>query len=151
MSTTIATNKKAYHDYFVIEKWDAGIELVGSEVKAIRKGRANLKDSYIRIINGEAWLMGMHISHLESANPYYRPDETRVRRLLLHRKEIPKLHNKSVISGMTIVPLSLYLNDRNLVKLQIALAQGKEGHDKREDLKKKTALREAQQEMKKYR
>lgn len=148
--TVIANNKKAFHDYEILDRYEAGIELQGSEVKAIRKSRVNLKESYVRIINLEVWVMGMHISHLSEANPWYKPDERRPRRLLMHKKEILKLFNQVQLKGMTIVPLRLYFNARNKAKLEIGLARGKELHDKRDDMKKKSALREAQQEMKNY-
>jgi len=144
----ISKNKKAFHDYEILEKLEAGIELLGSEVKSIRMGRVNLKDSYVRIIKGEVWVFGMHISFIESTNPHYKPDEKRPRKLLLHRKQIDKWHGKVNQVGLAIVPLMLYFNERNKAKLQIALAKGKKLHDKRETLKRKTAEREAQAAMK---
>ncbi|WP_456383024.1 SsrA-binding protein SmpB [Hydrogenimonas sp.] len=144
----IAKNKKAFHDYEILEKLEAGIELLGSEVKSIRMGRVNLKDSYVRIVKGEAWVFGMHISLLESTNPHYKPDEKRPRKLLLHRKQIDKWYGKMKQEGLAIVPLMLYFNERNRAKLQIALAKGKKLHDKRETLKRKTAEREARAAMK---
>jgi SsrA-binding protein len=149
MSKTLATNKKALHDFEILDKLEAGIELVGSETKAIRMGRVNLKDSFVRIIKSEAWLLGAHVSHLPSANPFFKPDETRARKLLLHRKQIDKLFGQVTREGLTIVALSLYLNDRNRVKVQIALAKGKKEHDKRETIKKREADREARAAMKK--
>ncbi|WP_419770690.1 MAG: SsrA-binding protein SmpB [Candidatus Marinarcus sp.] len=137
-------NKKAFHDYFILDTYEAGIELQGSEVKAIRDGRVNLKDSHVRIIRNEVFLLNMHISHLSTAHTTYRPDERRSRKLLMHKKEINKLFEKVSKEGMTIVPLKLYFNARNLVKVQIATAQGKKLHDKREDLKAKTMQRETQ-------
>jgi len=145
MSIKIVTkNKKAFHDYEILEKLEAGIELLGSEVKSIRMSRVNLKDSYVRIIKGEVWVFGMHISFIESTNPHYKPDEKRPRKLLLHRKQIDKWYGKSKQEGLAIVPLMLYFNEKNRAKLQIALAKGKKLHDKRETLKRKTAEREAQ-------
>ena len=144
----VAKNKKAFHDYEILEKLEAGIELKGSEVKSIRMGRVNLKDSYVRIIKGEAWVFGMHISYPESVNPHYKPDEKRPRRLLLHRKQIDKWLGKVKQEGLAIVPLMLYFNEKNRAKLQIALAKGKKLHDKRETLKRKTAEREARAAMK---
>ncbi|MEF3191552.1 MAG: SsrA-binding protein SmpB, partial [Campylobacterales bacterium] len=129
--TVVATNKKAFHDYEITDRYEAGIELKGSEVKAIRKGRVNLKDSYVRIINQEAWVIGMHISHLDQTNPHFKPDERRPRRLLLHKKEILKLLGYTQIKGMTLVPIRLYFNERNKAKLEIGLARGKDLHDKR--------------------
>jgi len=126
MSIKIVTkNKKAFHDYEILEKLEAGIELLGSEVKSIRMSRVNLKDSYVRIIKGEVWVFGMHISFIESTNPHYKPDEKRPRKLLLHRKQIDKWYGKSKQEGLAIVPLMLYFNEKNRAKLQIALAKGK--------------------------
>jgi len=146
----IARNKKAFHDYEILEKFEAGISLKGSEVKAIRQGRVNLKDSFVKIIKGEAYLLNAHISHLNTANPHYRPDERRERKLLLHRKEIDRLLGKISRDGLTLVPLSIYINDKNLIKVQVGLAKGKTLHDKRETLKRKQADREARAAMKKY-
>ena len=133
----IATNKKATFDFFILEKFEAGIELKGSEVKAIRAGRVNLKDSFVKIVNGEAFLFQAHIATLSTTNLYYKPDEKRPRRLLLHRKEIDKLFGKSQVSGMSIVALKLYFNHRNKAKLEIALAKGKKNYDKREVIKER--------------
>lgn len=146
---TIANNKKAFHDYEIGDKYEAGIELKGSEVKAIRASRVNLKDSFVRIINGEAWAFGIHISYLEQANPHFKPDESRARRLLLHKKQILKLEQSVMQQGMALVPISLYFNDRNKVKLQIGVAKGKNLYDKRHAQKDKELNREAQAAMKK--
>ena len=143
-------NKKAFHDYFILDTYEAGIQLKGSEVKAIREGRVNLKDSFVRIIKGELFLLNMHISHLSTAHTTFRPDERRDRKLLMHKKEIGKLFEKVTKDGITIVPLKLYFNSKNLVKVQIATAQGKKLYDKREDLKAKTMQRETQQALKNY-
>jgi len=150
VSRVIARNKKAFHDYEILEKFEAGISLKGSEVKAIRQGRVNLKDSFVKIIKGEAYLLNAHISHLNTANPHYRPDERRERKLLLHRKEIDRLLGKISRDGLTLVPLSIYINDKNLIKVQVGLAKGKTLHDKRETLKRKQADREARAAIKKY-
>lgn len=150
MGETIARNKKAYHDYEILDSYEAGMVLRGSEVKAIRKGRVNLKDSFVRIIKGEAFLLNAHISNLETTHSHYRPDERRERKLLLHNKEIAKLFEKTTKDGLSIVPTSLYLNHKNFVKIKIALARGKKLHDKREDLKRRTASREAQTAMKNH-
>ncbi len=150
MGETIARNKKAYHDYEILEKFEVGIELKGSEVKAIRAGRVNLKDSFVKIIKSEAFLFGMHISHVKTANIHYAPDERRDRKLLLHKREIEKLAKKVARDGLTIVGLSIYFNSRNMVKLQIALAKGKDLHDKREALKQKDAKRETARAMKDF-
>jgi len=146
----IAKNKKAYHDYEILEKFEAGIVLQGSEVKALRAKRANLKDGYCRFIKGELFLMNVHIAYLETANRNFAPDSRTPRKLLLHKKELDKLFGKVGREGLTIVPLMLYFNERNKAKVSIGLAKGKQLHDKRQDLKKKTLDREAQQAMKKY-
>jgi SsrA-binding protein len=135
-------NKKAFHDYTIFESFEAGIALEGSEVKAIREGRINLKDSHVRIIKDEVFLLNMHISHLSTAHVTYRPEERRERKLLLHRKQIDKLDTKVSKDGMTIVATRLYFNSKNIVKVQISIAQGKKLHDKREDLKRKTQERD---------
>ncbi len=150
MGKTIARNKKALHDYEILERFEAGISLQGSEVKSIRMGKVNLKDSYVRIIKGEAMLVGSHISFPQTANPHYRPDERRDRKLLLHRAEIDKLTGKVSRDGLTIVALSLYLSAKNLVKVEIGLSRGKNLHDKRETLKRKEADREAQAAIKRF-
>lgn len=141
-------NKKAYHDYFIHDTFEAGIMLQGSEVKAIRAGRVNIKDSFIRIIKGEVFILNFHITHLETAHSTYRPIENRDRKLLLHKKQIAKLFEKVTKDGYTIVPLRLYFNARNILKMQIAVAEGKKLYDKREDLKKKTMQRETQRAIK---
>ncbi|WP_428023626.1 SsrA-binding protein SmpB [Arcobacter sp.] len=143
-------NKKAFHDYFILESFEAGIELLGSEVKSIRDGRVNLKDSYVRIIKNEVFILNMHISHLETTHATYRADESRARKLLLHRKQIDKLFEKVTKDGITIVPLKLYFNDKNFAKLQIATAQGKKLYDKRADLKEKSLKRESEQAIKNW-
>ncbi|MFK2822852.1 SsrA-binding protein SmpB [Arcobacter sp. YIC-80] len=143
-------NKKAWHDYHILDTYEAGISLQGSEVKAIREGRVNLKDTHIRIIKDEVFLLNMHISHLSTAHTTFRPNERRDRKLLLHRKEIEKLHTKVTKDGITIVALKLYFNKKNIVKVQIATAQGKKLHDKREDMKRKTMQRETQQTLKNW-
>lgn len=143
-------NKKAFHDFTILDTYEAGLVLEGSEVKAIREGRVNLKDSFVRIIKNELFLLNTHISHLSTAHTTYRPDERRDRKLLFHRKDINKLHTKVTKDGITIVALKLYFNSKNMVKVQIATAQGKKLHDKREDLKKKTMQRETQIALKAY-
>ncbi|AXH08692.1 SsrA-binding protein [Malaciobacter halophilus] len=143
-------NKKAFHDYFILEQFEAGIVLEGSEVKALREGRANLKDSFVRVIKGEVFILNMHISHLSTAHSTYRPDERRSRKLLLHKKEIDKMYTKVTKDGVTLVPLKMYFNSKNIVKVLIATAKGKKLHDKREDLKRKTMQRESQQALKNF-
>lgn len=146
----IAKNKKARFDYFIHQTLEAGIELKGSEVKAARQNRVNIKDSFVRIIKGEAFLFGAHFSHLETTNSHFRHDERRTRKLLLKRKEINKLHGQVSQKGFSIVPLTAYFKQKNL-KLQIALVSGKKLYDKRESLKQKTLKREAEMAMKKWR
>lgn len=150
MYKVIARNKKALFDYEILEKLEAGIVLKGSEVKAIRQNRVNLKDSFVRIINQEAFLMNAHISYLDTANPHFKPDERYPRKLLLHKKEIHKLLGKTTKDGLTIVALSVYISSKNLIKVQIALAKGKTLHDKRETIKRKEADLEARAAMKKF-
>jgi SsrA-binding protein len=150
MSKTIATNKKAYHDYEILEKYEAGIVLEGNEVKALREKKVNLKDAFCRFIKGELYLMNAHIGYLETTNRNFARDTRAPRKLLLHKKELDKLYGKTTKDGYAIVPLSLYFNNRNLAKVSIALAKGKKLHDKREALKRKTLDREAKQAMKNY-
>jgi len=143
-------NKKVFHDFIILDTYEAGIVLEGSEVKAVREGRVNLKDSHVRIIKNEVFVLNMHITHLSTAHSTYRPDERRDRKLLLHRKEIEKLFVKVTKEGITLVPIKMYFNSKNILKLQIATAQGKKLHDKREDLKQKTMKRETEQALKNY-
>jgi len=150
MGETIARNKKAFFDYEIIEKFEAGIELKGSEVKAIRDKRVSIKDAYIRFIKNEAFLMNSHIGILDTTHAYYGHDEYRVRKLLLHKKQLQKLQEKVNRDGMTIVPLNLYFNHKNIVKVQIALAKGKQLHDKRQSLKEKTQKRDVARAIKEF-
>jgi SsrA-binding protein len=150
MSVTIAKNRKAYHDYEILEKFEAGIVLEGSGVKALRAKRANLNDAFCRFIKGELHLMNAHIAHLDTTNRNFARETRSPRKLLLHKKELDKLFGKVSKDGNTIVPLSIYFNKRNLAKVSIAIAKGKQLHDKRETLKRRTQLREAQQAMKNY-
>ena len=140
---SIAQNKKARHEYELLEKFEAGLVLQGSEVKALRAKRANLNDAFCRFIKGELHLMNAHIGHLETTNRNYSKDERAPRKLLLHKKQVDKLFGKVSKEGLTIVPLILYFNERNLAKVSIALAKGKKLHDKRETLKRRTLDREA--------
>ncbi len=142
----IAENRKAYHDFFILEEFEAGIELVGTEVKSIRGGRANLKDSYADIRNGEAFLINMHISPYEEGNRF-NVEPRRDRKLLLHKNEILKLHQASSREGATLVPLRLYFKNGR-VKVALAIAKGKKTYDKREDLLEKTQKREMERALK---
>ena len=141
-------NRKAFHDFTILDTLEAGIMLEGSEVKAIRDGRINLKDSFVRIIKGEVFILNMHISHLSTTHTTYRPDERKDRKLLLHAKQIAKLYAKVTKDGITLIATKLYFNDKNMIKVEVATAQGKKLHDKREDLKAKTMQRETQQILK---
>lgn len=135
----IANNKKAYHDYFVLEKYEAGIELYGTEIKSIRAGRVNLKDSFCSVDDGEMFAIGMHISHYEQGNIFNR-DPMRKKRLLLHKREIMKLFGQSQQQGLAIVPLQLYIKNGR-AKLEIGLCKGKKLYDKRAVEAKKSADR----------
>lgn len=148
MSTqkTIADNRKARHDYELYDRYEAGLELKGTEIKSIRRGKVQLKDSYISFYNNEAYIKGMHISPYEFGN-IFNHDEIRDRKLLLHKKEIRKLYQDTRIKGYTVVPVRLYLS-KGLAKLEIALAKGKNLHDKRESQKAKDAKREIEKALK---
>ncbi|HVZ24353.1 MAG TPA: SsrA-binding protein SmpB [Vicinamibacterales bacterium] len=136
----IADNRKAFHDYHVLHTWEAGVVLLGSEVKAMREGRVNLRDSYAKLERGELWLMNVHISSYSHAG-YDRPDERRQRKLLLHRAEISKLGGQVREKGLTLVPLQLYFKGSR-VKATIALVKGKQAHDKRETIRRREIDRE---------
>lgn len=141
----IANNKKAYHEYFIIEELQAGISLTGPEVKSLRQKKCNLKGSFCRIMKSEIWLFDAHISHYEYAQGFTTKDEVRTRKLLLKRKEIDKLQEKLKLEQhLTIVPLSIYFNDDGKVKLKIALCKGKKLYDKRASEKEKTITRDIQ-------
>lgn len=150
MDKVIANNKKAYHDYFIEEKFEAGLVLKGSEIKGIRASRVNLKDSFIRLVKGEAILFNAHIGRLETTHHFYGHEERGNRKLLLHKKEIIKLKKAIERDGYTVVPLQLYLNDRNLAKLEIGIAKGKNLHDKRHDMKEKDMKRDVERTLKDY-
>ncbi|MCD8027200.1 MAG: SsrA-binding protein SmpB [Erysipelotrichaceae bacterium] len=142
----VSQNKKAYHDYCILDTYEAGIELKGTEIKSVRKGSVNLKDSFIRIKNNEAFIENMHIAPYEQGNRFnHQP--LRTRKLLLHKKEIRKLQKQIKEDGLTVVPTKLYFNSSKL-KVEIALARGKKLHDKREDLKAKDAKRDIEKALK---
>jgi len=143
-------NRKVFHDYEVSDILEVGIELKGSEVKSIRAGRVNLKDSFVRIIKNEMFVLNMHISLLETTHTSYRPAEDRARKLLLHRKQINKFFQKVSQDGYTIVVTKLYFNDKNMVKLNIGLGKGKKLHDKRQSLKEKDLKRESSRILKEW-
>ena len=142
----IAENRKARHDYFIEDTYEAGLALVGTEVKSIRAGRVNIKDSYVRIKNGEALVVGMHISPYENGNIFNR-DPFRERKLLLHKREILKLRSLSEADGYSLIPLCLYLKD-GLVKMELAVAKGKKMYDKRHDIAERDAKRQIEQRRK---
>lgn len=142
----IANNKKAYHDYFIDEKYEAGIELAGTEVKSLRMGKCSIKESFIRIEKGEVFVYGMNISPYEKGN-IFNKDPLRIRKLLLHKAEIGKLAGKVDQKGYTLVPLQVYFKG-SLVKVEVGLARGKKLYDKREDIAKKDQRRELEREFK---
>lgn len=143
---TIATNKKAYHDYFVIESFEAGIELCGTEVKSICQGKVNLKDSWCTIEEGEIWLKGMHISPYEQGN-IFNKDPLRVRKLLMHKREIMRLFGTVKQEGYSLIPISIYFKGSK-VKLQLGLCKGKKLYDKRDDMAAKAAKRDIERAVK---
>ncbi len=147
---TLAVNRKARHDYDILERYEAGIVLKGSEVKAIRDGRVNLKDSFARIRNGEIFLINMHISPYRHASTHETVDPRRDRKLLMHKREIMRLAGKVQEKGLTLIPLRLYLKNGR-IKVEIALAKGRKLHDKREAARRKTLEREIQEAMKRWR
>lgn len=142
----IANNKKAFHDYFIEEKFEAGVSLAGTEVKSLRMGRCSIKEAFIRIEHDEVYVYGMHISPYEKGN-IFNKDPLRVRKLLLHKHEIRKIQGQVAQKGYTIVPLSVYFKGA-LVKVEIGLAKGKKLYDKRQDIAKKDQRREAERKFK---
>lgn len=142
----IANNKKAYHEYFIEEKFEAGIELIGTEVKSLREGKCSIKEAYIKIEKGECFVIGMNISPYEKGN-IFNKDPLRVRKLLLHKYEINKLIGGSTETGYTIMPLQVYFKDGR-AKMEIALAKGKKLYDKRQEIAKKDMRREVEREFK---
>lgn len=142
----VANNKKAYHDYFIDDKYETGIELYGTEVKSIRMGKCSIKEAFVRIENGQVYIYGMHISPYEKGN-IFNKDPLRQRKLLMHRREIDKLLSKIKEKGFTLVPLQVYFKG-SLVKVEIGLARGKKLYDKRDDIAKKDAKREMERSFK---
>jgi len=143
--TSVARNPKATHDYHIIETWETGIVLTGTEVKSLRNGKASIKEAYARLRNGEVFLEGMNITPYEQGNRYNH-DPVRTRKLLLHRKEIERMIGAVEREGLTLVPLELYFKDGR-AKVALALGRGKKQHDKREDLKRRIAQRDADRAM----
>lgn len=144
---TVATNRKARHEYYIEETFEAGLVLTGTEIKAIRMGRVNLQEGFVLIRNGEALLMNVHIGHYEQGNRFNH-EETRPRKLLLHKREIGELYASATQRNWTIVPLRLYINDRGRAKLEIGLARGKQLHDKRDTIAKRENERELRRAIK---
>jgi SsrA-binding protein len=143
-------NRKAYHDYEIISKHEAGLVLLGTEVKAVREGRVNLKDSYIDVKSGQAILIGAHIGQYSNANINNHEPE-RSRKLLLHRREINKFLQKVLVKGVSIIPLRMYFNEKGRLKIEIALAKGKRSYDKKTAIKERDIKREVDRELKNYR
>lgn len=144
----IANNKKARHEYFIDEIYEAGLVLTGTEIKSIRNGKVSIKEAYAKIINGEVLILGMNISPYEQGNRF-NVDPLRPRKLLLHRREINKLIGKIKVGGVTLIPLRIYLNDRGRAKIEIAVARGKKLYDKRDTIAKRDTERKMQRAMKK--
>ena len=143
----VANNKKAYHDYFIEETYEAGIVLTGTEIKSVRQGKVSIKESYAKIENSEMILYGMNISPYEQGNRY-NVEPLRPRKLLLHKQEIRKLIGYTTIKGLTLVPLKMYINEEGRAKVEIAVARGKKNYDKREDIAKRDAKRDMDRKMK---
>ncbi len=143
----VANNKKAYHDYFIEETYEAGIVLTGTEIKSVRQGRVSIKESYAKIEKSELILYGMNISPYEQGNRY-NVDPLRPRKLLLHKQEIRKLIGYTTMKGLTLVPLKMYINEEGRAKVEIAVARGKKNYDKRDDIAKRDAKRDMDRKMK---
>lgn len=146
----VANNKKARHDYFIEDVLEAGLVLTGTEIKSIRQGKVNLKESYAKIDNGEVIVLGMHISPYEQGNRF-NVDPLRPRKLLLHKQEIRKLIGYTTLKGLTLIPLTMYINEKGMAKMELAVARGKKEYDKRDTIAKKDADRRMQQVAKNYR
>lgn len=146
----LVQNKKAYHDYFIEDTYEAGLELFGTEVKSVRAGKCSIRESYVEVKRGEAFIVGMNISPYEMGNIYNR-DPLRDRKLLLHKREIRALLEARAKDGYTLVPTKVYLSDRGLVKLEVAVAKGKKLYDKRESIQKRDVERKIKKEIKNYR
>ena len=145
---SIANNKKAYHDYFIEEKYEAGIELIGAEVKSIKLGKVSIKEAFVRIIKNEIFIMGMNVTPYEQS-ALFIPKDIRVRKLLLHKAEIKKIHEKVKEKGYTIVPISVYLK-KGLIKIEIAVGKGKKNYDKRDSEAVKTQTRDMNRQVKEF-
>ncbi|HEY5520943.1 MAG TPA: SsrA-binding protein SmpB [Candidatus Limnocylindrales bacterium] len=146
MAETIALNRKARHNYFITDTFEAGLVLTGTEIKSIRARKVNLSDAYARVERGEAWLMSAHIAPFEQGNRYNH-EPRRDRKLLLHRTEIDQLMGRAAAKGLTIVPLRLYINDRGRAKVELGLAKGKQLHDRRRDIAERQSRRDMEREL----
>ncbi|MBX3000816.1 MAG: SsrA-binding protein SmpB [Caldilineaceae bacterium] len=144
---TVASNRKARHDYFIEESFEAGIALTGTEIKSVRKGHVNLRDGFVLVRSGEAWLINVHIAHYEQGNRQNH-EETRQRKLLLHKKEIDHIYGQVTQKNWTIVPLRMYINNAGRAKVEIALVRGKHTYDKRDTIRDRDAKREIQRAIK---
>lgn len=151
MGDTLAVNRKARHDYTIEDTIEAGLVLRGTEIKSLRAGKINLQESYARIEHGEAWLVGVHIAPWESSGLKFNHTPKRDRKLLLHRVQIDQLLGKTKSKGLTLVPLSVYLNDQGRAKVQLGLARGKQLHDRRHDIAERDARRDMERQMADYR
>ena len=145
----VANNKKAYHDYFVDETYEAGIVLTGTEIKSVRQGKVSIKEAYVRIRGGEAFVQGMNISPYEQGNRF-NVDSLRDRKLLLHKQELRKLTGKLTLQGMTLIPLKMYINEDGRAKVELGLCRGKKNYDKREAIAKKDAQRSMERSMRNH-
>ena len=146
MSETVAVNRKARHEYLITDTFEAGLALTGTEIKSIRAGKANLSDAYARVEKGEAWLIGAHIAPYEAGNRYNH-EPRRDRKLLLHRSEIDELMGRASAKGLTVVPLRLYITDKGRAKIELALARGKQLHDRRRSIAERETRREVEREL----
>jgi SsrA-binding protein len=144
---TVATNRKAHHEYFILDTFEAGIALTGTEIKSVRAGRVSLQDGFVLVREGEAYLMNVHIAHYEQGNRNNHP-EVRPRKLLLHKPEIRQLHAQATQKNWTIVPLRVYINEKGRAKVEIALVRGKQQHDKRDAIAKRESERDLRRVLK---
>ncbi|HMN27442.1 MAG TPA: SsrA-binding protein SmpB [Caldilineaceae bacterium] len=146
---TVATNRRAHFEYFIEEKYEAGIVLSGTEIKSVRAGRVSLQDGFVLVRDGEAQLLNVHIAHYEQGN-IHNHLEVRPRKLLLHKREIRELHNQATLRKWTIIPLRMYINEKGRAKVEIALARGKQLHDKRQTIARREGEREIRRALKEY-
>jgi len=149
MGQTIATNKKAYRDFFITDHWECGIALKGGEVKSVRAGRVNFKDAFARVERGQVLLYNLHIDPYERAG-YETQEPDRVRNLLLHKKEVKKMDNSATLKNLVLIPTKIYFNDRGIAKIELALGKGKKSYDKRETIKKRKIDRDISRALRHY-